>query len=60
MVLTRKKNEEILIYDRNGEKVTLMVVDIRGDRVRLGLSAPRDCKIIRKEVDDREREEANH
>ena len=37
LVLSRKKDEKIMI----GEDVTLMVIEIRGDKVRLGIDAPK-------------------
>lgn len=55
LVLTRKKDEKIVI----GDNITLMVIDIRGDKVRLGIDAPRDVPVHRQEVYDairRERE----
>jgi carbon storage regulator len=36
LVLTRKKNESIVI----GDNIVVMVVDIRGDKVRLGTATP--------------------
>ena len=48
LVLTRGTNESIMI----GDLVELMVVEIRGDRVRLGIKAPVDIPIYRKEVYD--------
>jgi len=46
LVLSRKKSEEIVIDDR----ISIMVVEIRGDKVRLGIDAPADIKIHRKEI----------
>lgn len=46
LVLTRKKGEEIRISDT----ITVVVVDIQGDRVRLGINAPRDVPVHREEV----------
>jgi len=46
LVLSRKKDEQIII----GESVSVMVIDIRGDRVRLGISAPKDVQVDRKEI----------
>lgn len=46
LVLSRKKNESIVIDDR----ITITVVEIRGDKVRLGIEAPRDVPIHRSEV----------
>lgn len=48
LVLSRKKNESIVIDDR----IVITVVDIRGDKVRLGIDAPKDISIHRSEVYD--------
>ena len=46
LALSRKKNESIVI--NNNIEVT--VLDIRGDQIKLGISAPKDVQIYRKEV----------
>ena len=46
LVLSRKKNESIIIDD----KITIVVVEIRGDKVRLGIEAPKEVPVHRKEV----------
>ena len=46
LVLTRKKNEAIVIND----DITITVVEIRGDKVRLGIEAPRATPVHRQEV----------
>jgi carbon storage regulator len=46
LVLSRKKDEKIII----GENITLMVIEIRGDKVRLGIDAPKDVSVHREEV----------
>jgi len=46
LVLSRKKNENIVI----GDNVRVYIVDIRGDTVRLGISAPDNVPIHRSEV----------
>ena len=46
LVLSRKKNESIII-DGN---ITITVVEVRGDKVRLGIEAPREVPIHRSEV----------
>ena len=48
LVLTRKKNESIVI---NGD-ITIVVVEIRGDKVKLGVEAPREVSVHRREVYD--------
>lgn len=54
LVLSRKKDEKIVI----GENITLMVIEIRGDKVRLGIDAPRDVAVHREEVYDAIKREA--
>ena len=46
LVLSRKKNESIVINN----DITIVVVEIRGDKVRLGIDAPRDVSVHREEV----------
>jgi carbon storage regulator len=48
LVLSRKKNESIVINN----DVTVTVIDIRGDRVRLGVVAPKQVPVHRQEVHD--------
>jgi carbon storage regulator len=46
LVLSRKKNESIVIND----DITIVVVEIRGDKVRLGIEAPKEMPVHRFEV----------
>ena len=46
LVLSRKKNESIIIDDH----ITITVVEIRGDKVRLGIEAPKEISVHRREV----------
>lgn len=46
LVLSRKKNESIVIDDH----VVITIVEIRGDKVRLGIQAPKEVPIHRSEV----------
>ncbi len=46
LVLSRKKNESIIIRD----DIRVMVIEIRGDKVRLGIEAPQDVPVHRSEV----------
>jgi carbon storage regulator len=48
LVLSRKKNESIVINN----DITIVVVEIRGDKVRLGVEAPREVPVHRREVYD--------
>ncbi len=46
LVLTRKKDESIMINDN----IEITIVDIGEDRVRIGINAPKEMKIFRKEI----------
>ena len=47
LVLSRKESEKIML----GDEIVLTIVRISGDRVRLGIEAPSDLLILRKELD---------
>ena len=49
LVLSRKQNEELVI----GGNVFVKVIEIRGDKVRLGVDAGKDVPVHRKEVHER-------
>lgn len=53
LVLSRQRDETIMI----GDAIELTVVDIRGDKVRLGIKAPPQIPVHRKEVYDSIRQE---
>ena len=46
LVLSRQKDESIVI----GDDVEVTIVDVRGDKVRLGINAPRSISVHRKEI----------
>jgi carbon storage regulator len=46
LILARKINESIMV----GDQVEISIVDIKGDQVKLGISAPRQVKVYRREV----------
>jgi carbon storage regulator len=48
LVLSRHRDESIMI----GDDVVVTIVDIRGDKVRLGIDAPSDIPVHRQEVYD--------
>lgn len=51
LILTRQKNESITIGD-GLDMVEVRVVDIRGDKIRLGITAPLDMPVHRREIYD--------
>ena len=55
LVLSRKKNEAIMI----GGNIKIMVLEIRGDRVRLGVEAPREISVHRQEIYEKIKESEN-
>jgi len=46
LVLSRQRDESIII----GDNVVVTIVDVRGDKVRLGIDAPREVSVHRREV----------
>lgn len=54
LVLARKKDQFI---DIDGGRIQVCVVEIRGDKVRLGITAPREIEVNRREIqEDKDRE----
>ncbi len=48
LVLSRQKDESIMI----GDEVEITIVDVRGDKVRLGITAPKTIPVHRREIYD--------
>lgn len=48
LILSRHKNEQVIV----GDDIVVTVVDIRGDKVRLGFDAPKEVSVHRREVYD--------
>ena len=48
LILSRKTDEKIKI----GEDITLTIIEIRGDQVKIGVEAPKNVKVFRQEVFD--------
>jgi carbon storage regulator len=47
LVLSRKESEKIIL----GDEIVLTIVRVSGDRVRLGIQAPKDMLILRQELE---------
>jgi carbon storage regulator len=52
LVLTRRQGESLVIGDNH---VTVTILDIHGERVKLSIDAPMEVKVMRKEVLTKER-----
>jgi carbon storage regulator len=48
LILSRKVNEKIMI----GEDISISIIEVRGDQVRIGVDAPKNVKVFRQEVFD--------
>ena len=48
LILSRKLNEKIMI----GDEISISIIDIKGDQVRIGVDAPKAVKVFRQEVFD--------
>jgi carbon storage regulator len=48
LILSRKINEKVII----GDDISVSIIEIRGDQVRLGIDAPKKVKVFRQEVFD--------
>ena len=46
LVLTRRKNQSIVI----GDDIVVTVLEVKGDQIRLGITAPRDVQVYREEL----------
>ena len=55
LILTRKVGESIML----GDQVRVVVVDVKGHQVRIGVDAPREMKVYRGEIFDKIQEENN-
>ena len=55
LVLSRKESEKIML----GDSIVLTIVRVSGDRVRVGIEAPSDMLILRKELDPNEQNSEN-
>lgn len=52
LVLTRSKDEEIILTCKDGTTITLKVLEINSGKCRIGFDAPKDVIIVRKEILD--------
>lgn len=55
LVLARRPLQDVIIFLPDGREVVVSVAEICRDKVRLGFDAPRDVRIDRREIAERER-----
>ena len=53
LILSRKINEKVII----GDDITVSIIEVRGDQVRIGIDAPKKVKVFRQEVFEAIRDE---
>ena len=53
LVLSRKVGEAVIITAPDGTQIVLMMVEVRGDKARIGISAPTAWTIYREEIQSR-------
>lgn len=46
LILSRKTDQQIKI----GDNITITIIDVKGDQVKIGVEAPKDVKVFRQEV----------
>ena len=56
LVFTRKTNQDIII----GDRIVVRVMGIRGDKVRIGIHAPDDVEVDRREIRDAKRRDGEY
>ena len=56
LVLSRQSDETIII----GDNIRITIVEVRGDKVRIGIDAPRDVAVHRQEISDAIRRDAEN
>jgi carbon storage regulator CsrA len=50
LVLTREKGDKIILYDAKGLYIEVVVADVCGGKVRIGVTAPQHIKVDREEI----------
>lgn len=53
LILTRKREQQIMFTCPDGSEISIMVCAVSGDKVRLGITAPREVEVFRAEVKER-------
>ena len=54
LILTRRVGETVMI----GDNVTVTVLGVKGNQIRIGIDAPRDVSVLREEISNRARPES--
>lgn len=54
MLVLSRMRDEVIVIGKGKDAIEIMVCDIRGDKVRLGISAPKEIVIRRKEIREKD------
>jgi carbon storage regulator len=50
LILTRRPGETLIVETPDGERITVTVLEVKGNQVKIGTDAPDDVSIVRKEL----------
>ena len=53
LVLSRKVGETIIVTAPDGTQIVLMIIEVRGDKARIGIAAPKSYAVNREEIQQR-------
>lgn len=53
LILTRRLGETVIVNENEDKKIAITVVEVLGDRIKLGINAPKNIKILREELYDK-------
>lgn len=53
LILTRRCGEEVIITTATGEKISIVLMGLKGNQGRIGINAPKSMTVHRREIQDR-------
>lgn len=55
LVITRKPDESLLLFSGDGERIEIVTLSVKGNRVQYGIIAPKSVRVIRAEIEHKPR-----